>query len=225
MLDPKIIKENPQIIQEMLRARNVEFDLEGLIDSDKKRRDLILKTDELRKKKNQVALEIAQKKKAGEDATTILNEMKQVSQELSNLESSQTEIEEKYKRLAFSIPNLIHNSVPIGKDDSANKEVKKWGTIPEFDFKINDHIDISENLDLVDLERAAKVAGARFYYLKNDLVRLNQALIHYALEFLSKKEYSLIQPPYMINYQSMEGAVITDDFEEVIYKIEDEDLY
>jgi seryl-tRNA synthetase len=225
VLDPKIIKENPQIIQEMLRARNVEFDLEGLIDSDKKRRDFILKTDELRKKKNQVALEIAQKKKAGEDATTILNEMKQVSQELSNLESSQTEIEEKYKRLAFSIPNLIHNSVPIGKDDSANKEVKKWGTIPEFDFKINDHIDISENLDLVDLERAAKVAGARFYYLKNDLVRLNQALIHYALEFLSKKEYSLIQPPYMINYQSMEGAVITDDFEEVIYKIEDEDLY
>ncbi len=225
MLDPKLIKENPQTIEGMLKARNVEFDLDGFLDSDKKRREYIIKTDELRKKKNQVALEIAQKKKAGEDAAKILEEMKQVSEELSNLESSQIQVEKKYKKLAFSIPNLIHDSVPIGKDDSANKEIKKWGKIPEFDFKINDHIDISENLHLVDLERAAKVAGARFYYLKNDLVRLNQALIHYALEFLSEKNYSLVQPPYMINYQSMEGAVITDDFEEVIYKIEDEDLY
>lgn len=225
MLDPKLIKENPQILQKMLKERNVDFDLDGLVESDKKRREFILKTDELRKKKNKVALEIPQKKKKGEDTSEILKEMKQVSEELSNLESAQEENENKYKRLAFSIPNLIHESVPIGPDDSANKEIKKWGKIPEFDFKINDHIDISDNLGLVDLERAAKVAGARFYYLKNDLVRLNQALIHYALEFLSEKKYSLVQPPYMINYQSMEGAVITDDFEEVIYKIEDEDLY
>ena len=225
MLDPKLIKENPQILQKMLKERNVEFDLDGLVDSDKKRREFILKTDELRKKKNKVALEIPQKKKKGEDTSEILKEMKQVSEELSNLESVQEENENKYKRLAFSIPNLIHESVPIGPDDSANKEIKKWGKIPEFDFKINDHIDISDNLGLVDLERAAKVAGARFYYLKNDLVRLNQALIHYALEFLVEKKYSLVQPPYMINHQSMEGAVIADDFEEVIYKIEDEDLY
>lgn len=225
MLDPKLIKENPQILQKMLKERNVDFDLDGLVESDKKRREFILKTDELRKKKNKVALEIPQKKKKGEDTSEILKEMKQVSEELSNLESAQEENENKYKRLAFSIPNLIHESVPIGPDDSANKEIKKWGKIPEFEFKINDHIDISDNLGLVDLERAAKVAGARFYYLKNDLVRLNQALIHYALEFLSEKKYSLVQPPYMINYQSMEGAVITDDFEEVIYKIEDEDLY
>ena len=225
MLDPKLIKESPQIIQEMLNSRDIEFDLDGLIDADKQRREFILKTDELRKKKNQVAMEISQKKKAGKDATIILDEMKKISKELSGLESSQEEIEKKYMRLALSIPNLIHQSVPIGKDSSANKEIKTWGKIPEFDFKVNDHIDISEKLDLVDLERAAKVAGARFYYLKNDLVRLNQALIHYALEFLAEKNYSLVQPPYMINHQSMEGAVITDDFEEVIYKIEDEDLY
>jgi seryl-tRNA synthetase len=225
MLDPKLIKESPQIIQEMLNSRDIEFDLDGLIDSDKQRREFILKTDELRKKKNQVALEISQKKKAGGDATINLDEMKKISKELSGLESSQEEIEKKYMRLALSIPNLIHQSVPIGKDSSSNKEIKTWGKIPEFDFKINDHIDISEKLDLVDLERAAKVAGARFYYLKNDLVRLNQALIHYALEFLAEKNYSLVQPPYMINHQAMEGAVITDDFEEVIYKIEDEDLY
>ncbi len=225
MLDPKLIKENPQIIQEMLDSRNIEFDLEGLVDSDKQRREFILKTDELRKKKNQVALEISQKKKDGKDTTVILDEMRNISKELSNLEVSQEENEKKYKHLALTIPNLVHQSVPIGKDNSANKEIKSWGEIPKFDFKINDHIDISEKLDLVDLERAAKVAGARFYYLKNDLVRLNQVLIHYALDFLAEKNYSLIQPPYMINHQSMEGAVITDDFEEVIYKIEDEDLY
>ena len=209
----------------MLNSRNIEFDLDGLIDVDKQRREFIKKTDELRKKKNQVALEISQKKKSGEDATTILDEMKNVSKELSSLELSQEKIEKKYQQLALTIPNLIHKSVPIGKDDSANKEIKKWGKIPTFDFKVNDHIDISEKLDLVDLERAAKIAGARFYFLKNDLVRLNQSLIHYALDFLAEKNYSLVQPPYMINHQSMEGAVITDDFEEVIYKIEDEDLY
>ncbi|MCE9617176.1 MAG: serine--tRNA ligase [Nitrosarchaeum sp.] len=225
MLDPKIVKEKPQIIRDMLKARSVEFNFDELIDSDQKRREFILKTDELRKKKNQIASTISQKKKSGEDTSSILAEMKNISEELTKLEASQEEIEKKYSRLALTIPNLIHESVPVGKDETANREIKKWGKIPEFDFKINDHIDISENLDLVDLERAAKVAGARFYYLKNDLVRLNQSLIHYALDFLAEKNYSLIQPPYMINRQSMEGAIIADDFEEVIYKIENEDLY
>ena len=225
MLDPKIIKDNPQIIRDMLIARAVEFDLDELVEFDQKRRNFILQTDEMRKKKNQVALEISQKKKSGEDISPILAEMKNISGELAKLESLQVEIEKKYANLALTIPNLIHESVPIGKDETANIEIKKWGTIPKFDFKINDHIDISENLDLIDLERAAKVAGARFYYLKNDLVRLNQSLIHYALDFLAEKNYSLVQPPYMINRQSMEGAIIADDFEEVIYKIENEDLY
>ncbi len=225
MLDPKLIKEKPEMIREMLKDRAVDFDLDALIESDQKRREFIIKTDELRKKKNQVALEISQKKKAGEDASSILDEMKNISSELAKLETEQESIETRYSKLAFSIPNLIHKTVPVGVDETANKEIKKWGTIPEFDFKINDHIDISEKLGLVDLERAAKVAGSRFYYLKNDLVRLNQSLIHFALDFLSKKEYSLIQPPYMINRQSMEGAVIADDFEEVIYKVDEEDLY
>ncbi len=225
MLDPKLIKEKPQIIQEMLKARHVDFDLDALIEFDQKRREFIIKTDELRKKKNQVGTQISQKKKAGENTTQILNEMTQVSAELAKLELDQETIENKYSRLALTIPNLVHESVPVGADESANKEIRRWGNIPNFDFKINDHIDISKNLDLVDLERAAKVAGARFYYLKNDLVRLNQSLIHYALDFLAKKEYSLIQPPYMINREAMEGAVIADDFEDVIYKVEEEDLY
>ena len=225
MLDPKLIKEKPEIIRNMLKSRAVEFDLEGLIESDQKRREFIIKTDELRKKKNQVAITISEKKKAGEDASSILAEMKNISNELTKLESEQEEIEKKYLKLASTIPNLVHESVPIGIDDSSNKEIKKWGNIPKFDFKIKDHIDISEDLSLVDLERAAKVAGARFYYLKNDLVRLNQALIHFGLDFLTEKGYSLVQPPYMINRESMEGAVIAEDFEEVIYKVQEEDLY
>ena len=225
MLDPKLIKEKPEVIKDMLKARSVEFDLEGLIDSDQKRRELITKTDELRKKKNQVALNISEKKKKGEDISSILAEMKSVSEQLSKLEVEQNNIEKKYLKLATSIPNLIHESVPIGEDDESNKEIKKWGNIPEFDFKIKDHIDISEDLDLVDLERAAKVAGARFYYLKNDLVRLNQALINFGLDFLREKGYCVVQPPYMINRESMEGAVIAEDFEEVIYKIDNQDLY
>ena len=225
MLDPKLIKEKPQIIQDMLKARNVDFDLDELRDLDQKRREFIIKTDEWRKKKNELGIQISQKKKAGESETESLNKMVEVSAKIKELESEQENIENAYSNLAFTIPNLVHESVPVGADESANKEMRKWGEIPNFDFKINDHIDISENLDLVDLERAAKVAGARFYFLKNDLVRLNQSLIHYALDFLAKKEYSLVQPPYMINRESMEGAVIADDFEEVIYKVEEEDLY
>ena len=225
MLDPKLIKEKQRMIQDMLNARNIDFDLDTLIELDKKRREFIIKTDELRKNKNQVALEISQKKKAGEDTSSILTKMKNVSVELTKLESEQEIIENTYSKLALTIPNLIHESVPIGMDEHANKEIKKWGNIPSFNFKIKDHIDISKELGLVDLERAAKVAGSRFYYLRNDIVRLNQSLIHYALDFLAKKEYSLVQPPYMINRESMEGAVIAEDFEEVIYKIEEEDLY
>ena len=225
MLDPKKIKEDSQIIREMLKARSIEFDLDRLIDLDHKRRELITKTDDLRKRRNQVALEISQKKKEGKSIEESLVEMKKVSDNLAALESEQESVNGEYSKLMLIMPNLIHKSVPIGPDDTANVQIRKWGEIPNFDFKINDHIDVSENLDLVDLERAAKVAGARFYYLKNDLVRLNQSLIHFALDFLSEKEYSLIQPPYMINKKSMEGAIIADDFQEVIYKVEDEDLY
>jgi len=225
MLDPKIIREEPEIIRKMLKNRAIDFDFDGLVQCDKQRRELIIKTDELRKKRNDVSLEIAQKKKAGQDSAPLLEMMKEVSQKLEEMEETQNKVELDYKKLALTIPNLIHESVPIGVDETANKEIKKWGEPPRLDFKVQDHVDFSTSLDLVDLERAAKVAGARFYFLKNDFVQLNQALIQYALDFLSKKKYNLIQPPYMINRNSMEGAIIAEDFENVIYKVEGEDLY
>ena len=225
MLDPKILRENPDKIRKMLNDRNVDFPLDELIKLDKSRRDLIIKTDELRKKRNEISIEIAKRKKASQDTTSLIEQMQKTSQILTDLETEQTHTESNYTKLALTIPNLVDESVPIGKDGTVNREIKKWGKIPQFDFKVKDHIDISQSLDLVDLERAAKVAGARFYYLKNDLVKLNQALIQYALDFLSDKNYIPVQTPYLINRNSMEGAIITQDFEDVIYKIEGDDLY
>jgi len=225
MLDPKILRDEPDKVRQMLKDRVVEYKLDELINADKKRRELIIKTDELRKKRNEFSIEFGKKSKASENTTDLVNKMANSLQELEKFEKDQKEVEDNYAKLACTIPNLIHESVPIGADATSNKEIRKWGIIPKFDFQIQDHIDLSDNLDLVDLQRAAKVSGARFYYLRNELVRLNQALINFALDFLAKKNYSLIQPPYLINRKSMEGAIIAEDFEDVIYKIQDEDLY
>ena len=225
MLDPKLLRDNPDKIRNMLEARAVKFPLDELISLDKDRRELIVKTDEFRKKRNEVSLEISKKKKMGEDASGLIDQMQTVSDSLKKLEDEQLKTEDKFAKLSLTLPNMLHESVPIGKDETANKEIKKWGNIPTFDFEIKDHIDLTQSLDLVDLERAAKVSGARFYYLKNQLVRLNQALLQFALDFLTEKNYTPIQTPFLINRNAMEGAIIAQDFEEVIYKIEGEDLY
>ena len=225
MLDPKIIRDEPEKIRKMLIDRAVEFDFDGMLELDKKRRDLIKETDELRKKRNQMSIAIGQAKKSNEDASSLLTDMGKISKDLDEQEQLQKTVESDYTNLAFSIPNMIHESVPIGTDESSNVELRRWGEIPQFNFQINDHIDLGQNLNIIDLERAAKTAGARFYYLKGGLVKLSQALISFALDFMQEKEYNLIQPPYMINRKSMEGAVIADDFEDVIYKVQDEDLF
>ena len=219
-----MIRENPESIRKMLKDRDVQFDLESLLELDKKRRDMIISTDELRKKKNEMSIKISEAKKTGSEATTIIQEMQSVSQDLTKLEEIQQKTELEYSKLALIIPNLLDKSVPRG-DESANKEIRKWGTAPQFEFEVKDHIDLSESLNLLELERAAKTAGARFYYLKGDLVKLNQSLIQFGLDFLSEKGYTMFQPPYMINRKSMQGAVILDDFEDVIYKIDGQDLY
>ena len=225
MLDPKLIRDQPEKVRKMIRDRAVKFDFDNMIELDKKRRDLIKETDELRKKRNQMSISIAKAKKSNEDISTLLNDMGKISKDLDDLEQSQKSIQSSYTTLAFSIPNMIHESVPIGPDESSNVEIRKWGTIPNFDFDVKGHEEIAEKLDLLDIQRASKTAGARFYYLKGDLVKLAYALTAFAFEFLSEKGYKLIQPPYMINRKSMEGAVIADDFEDVIYKIHNEDLY
>ena len=225
MLDPKLLRDSPDKIRNMLQARAVKFPFDELVSLDKRRRELIVKTDEFRKKRNEVSLEIARKKKTGDDASTLIEHMQKVSDEIHKLEDEQIKTEASFTKLSLTLPNMIHESVPIGKDETSNIEIKKWGTLPVFDFDIKDHIDLTQSLDLVDLERAAKVSGARFYFLKNQLVRLNQALLQFALDFLEEKNYTPIQTPFLINKMAMEGAIIAQDFEDVIYKIDSEDLY
>ena len=225
MIDPKIIRDEPDRIRKMISDRAVKFDFDNMIELDKKRRDLIKETDELRKTRNQMSIAIGKAKKSNEDASKLLSDMEVISKELDDLEKSQKTIEISYKNLAFSIPNMIDKSVPIGSDESANVEVRKWGDIPKFDFDVKGHEEIAEKLDILDIQRASKIAGARFYFLKGDLVKLAYAVTAFASEFLAEKGYKLIQPPYMINRKSMEGAVIAEDFEDVIYKMQDEDLY
>ncbi|MBT4175752.1 MAG: serine--tRNA ligase [Thaumarchaeota archaeon] len=225
MLDPKIIRDEPERIKQMLKDRAVEFDFEKMLDLNKSRKEMMIQSDELKQKRNQMSVKIGSEKKAGNDASELLKEMGEISKKLDELENLRKTVDDDYHNLSFSIPNLIHDSVPKGADESFNKQVRTWGEIPKFDFEVKDHIDLGLELDIVDLERASKTAGARFYYLKNGLVKLGQSLTAFALDFVSGKNYNLIQPPYMINRQSMEGAVIADDFEDVIYKVQDEDLF
>ena len=225
MLDPKIIRDKPELIKQMLKDRAVEFDFEKMLELNKTRKEMMIQSDELKQKRNQMSVKIGSEKKAGNDASELLREMGEISKKLDDLESLRKTVDENYHNLSFSIPNLVHDSVPKGADESFNKQVRTWGEIPKFDFEVKDHIDLGLELDIVDIERASKTAGARFYYLKDGLVKLGQALTAFALDFVSNKNYNLIQPPYMINRQSMEGAVIADDFEDVIYKVQDEDLF
>jgi len=226
MLDPKLLKENPQAVRDMLGRRNMtDFPLDELIGLDKSRRELITKTQELRKKKNVLSEAVANKKKSKQDASSELAQMKEVSAGLGQTESEMTQAEGKFRELLMVLPNMLHESVPAGKDESANVMVRQSGSPRKFDFTPKDHVDIAAALDLVDLERAAKVSGARFYFLKNELVKMNHALVQFALDFLSQHGYSPVQPPYMIRKEPMSGAVILGDFQDVIYKIEGEDLY
>jgi seryl-tRNA synthetase len=225
MIDPRILKENPQIIRDMLEKRNVEFPLKDIVDLDKKRRDLIVKTQELRHKKNVLSKQISDKKKEKQHISNELLEMKEIGSELRNLDLQMSATETKFNELIFSVPNLLDESVPIGKNSEDNFLVKVFGDIKKKNFRYQDHVDLSNSLGLLDLDRAAKVAGARFYFLKNDLVKLNQALINYALDYLAENGYTLIQPPFMIRGDAIKGAVILNDFQDVLYKIDQEDLY
>lgn len=228
MLDPRILKENPESVRDMLKRRNItDFPLDELIVLHKRRGELITKTQELRQKKNQLSEAIASKKKKSkqEDVSFELAEMKEVSLLIDQTESEAIQIEEKFNRLMMALPNYLNEGVPVGKGEEDNVVIRQNGSPIRPDFSPKDHVEVAASLDLVDLSRAAKISGSRFYFLKNQLVKLNQALVNFALDFLSGHNYTLIQPPYMIRKEPMAGSVILNDFEDVIYKIEDEDLY
>jgi len=224
MIDPKILKENPKVIREMLERRNTSYPLDELLELDGKRRDLIIKTQNLRHRKNTLSQSIASKKKNQESVENELDEMKNVGELIKTTESNKVLIEKRYSELIYSIPNLLHESVPTGSSEEDNIVVRTSDENKKSRTK-NDHVDLANSLGLIDLERAAKIAGARFYFLKKEIVKLNQALINYALDFLEEYGYQLIQPPFMLKNDAIKGSIIMDDFHDVIYKIENEDLY
>lgn len=229
MLDAKLLKENPSKIENMLKMRGVNFPLGDLVNLDKRRRELIVQLQELKHEKNILANSIARKKKEADTTTSTndeISKMKDISNRITELELEQDQVLKKYRYLMMSIPNLLHESVPVGSTEKENVIIKERGNSRvKLAIAPKDHIDIANSYDLIDLERAAKISGARFYFLKNDLVKMNLALIQFGLDYLSNSGYTLVQPPYMIRKDAMEGAVILGDFEQVIYKVEGEDLY
>jgi|TARA_B100001750_G_C15519598_1_gene610331 seryl-tRNA synthetase len=224
LIDQKLFRDKPEIVRNMLKNRNVEIDISKLLQIDQQRRSIITELESFKMEKNKISSTISEKKKVNEDISNILIKMKEISTQIDKLTTQKNQIQEKYKNQLESIPNLIHDSVPIGKDENSNIEIEKWGKRKKLENTL-DHIDLSIKNNLVDIERAGKISGSRFYFLKNQLVKLNYALISFALEFMNKKGYIMIQPPYLMNRKPMSGAVILSDFEEVIYKIEDQDLY
>jgi seryl-tRNA synthetase len=225
VIDSKLLKQNPEVIIDMLKKRKVEFPINDLISLDRRRRELIIEIQHLKHKKNTISHSIAYKKKEKANASLEMSEMKDIINRIFSLEEEKRIVESRFNLLMKSLPNIIHQSVPIGNNENDNVVIKYHGTIKNLDFNPKDHVEIATSLDLVDMERAAKISGARFYFLKKELVRMNYALIHFAIDFLSDKGYLLAQPPYMIRRNAMEGAVILEDFEQVIYKINGEDLY
>jgi seryl-tRNA synthetase len=224
MIDPKILKENPKVIREMLERRRISYPLNELLEIDRKRRDLIVETQNLRHRKNTLSQIIASKKKNQESVDNELDEMKNVGELMKTADSNNLLIEKRYSELIYSIPNLLHESVPTGNSEDDNLVVRMYDDQKTPIVK-NDHVDLANYLGLIDLERAAKISGARFYFLKKEIVKLNQALINYALDFLEEYGYQLTQPPFMLKNDAIKGSIIMDDFQDVIYKIENEDLY
>lgn len=228
MLDIKLIRENPDYVKCNLEKRgnpeNLSM-LEDLIATDKQWRQNLTSLNDLRHDRKQVTIEIAKLKKVGNDASIQVEKAKAIDAQITTIDKQVAMQEQKERDLLLRLPNLLDESVPFGKDSNDNVQIKTWGETPKFSFQIKNHIDLAQNLGLIDMERAGKVSGARFFFLKNQLTLLDFALMNFALHELTKKGYTPIEPPYLMNKKAYEGVTALEDFADVLYKIENEDLY
>jgi len=228
MLDIKLIRENPETVKSNLKKRgtpeNIEM-LEELIETDRKWRQNLTNLNDLRHDRKVCTQEIATLKKAKQDAASQVEKAKAIDQEITSAEKEVTQEEQIVHDLLMRLPNLLHETVPFGETDADNVEVKKWGTPQKFTFPIKNHMDLGTALDIIDVERAGKVTGARFFYFKGLGVLLDYALMNFAMETLASKDYTLIEPPYLMKREPYEGVTALGDFADVLYKIENEDLY
>jgi seryl-tRNA synthetase len=228
MLDIRFIRDNIDLIRDNLKLRRDTKKLEEfdhLLKLDERTRALKRDIQDLRTQRNKLSREIGELKKAGQDDSKLVKRVNAVNARILAVETETAENELEIKRIQMSIPNILHESVPYGVDEEDNEVVKEWGGKPEFSFEVQSHVDLLETLDIGDIPRAARLAGSRFYYLKNELVLLDIALQQMALEMLIKRGYSPVYPPFMMRREPYEGVTDLADFENVMYKIEGEDLY
>lgn len=224
MLDIKRIRENTEEIKKALENRNEDLSdkIDRLVALDDERKQLLQKKEALRAEQNKISKEIPLKKKNGEDVSGTLQEMSKLKEEIKSDDEKLSEIEENIKNIILFIPNIPHKSVPIGKDDSENVEIKKYSTPTEFNFEPKAHWDIGKNLNILDPETAAKVSGARYHFYRGDGSRLERAIINFFLDVHTENGYTEIFPPFMVNRASMTGTGQLPKFEEDAYKTTDD---
>jgi len=228
MLEIKFIREHPDVVKKDLKKRDDSEKLkwiDEILKLDDEWRKLKGEADELRSRRNSLSMEINKLKKEKKDASKVIKEAQDIPKKIENIEKKVAEKEEKIKYYLMRLPNILHESVPVGKSSDDNVVVKISGKKPVFKFELKSHADLAEQQGWVDLERAAKISGARWYFLKGELALLEMALSKYAIDFMEKRGFTLVVPPHMINRKAYEGVTSLADFEDMLYKIEGEDLY
>ena len=226
MLDAKFIRKDPEAVRAGLAKRNTKVNLDLFLSLDEKRREIIRKAEQLKNKRNTVSQEIARRKKEKKDTDAIIAEMQQVSRDIRSMDEEARETEEQLNNILLTLPNLPHESVPVGKDDSDNEEVRRWGTPTQFSFEPKAHWDLGEDLGILDFGTAAKVTGARFTFYKGLGTRLERSLFTFMMDLHSMKHgYTEIFPPFMVNRRSMIGTGQLPKFEEDAFKVEGTDYY
>lgn len=227
MLDIKIIRENPDKVKAALKTRNADYDsyIDEILEIDEKRRKLSTETDALKAEQNKVSKQIPIMKKNGENTDAVMAEMKEISEKIKNDNAVISELETKQRDTLLRIPNIPSETTPIGKDDSENVELRKWGEPSKFDFEPLAHWDIGKNLGILDPETAAKVTGARFHFYKGLGARLERAVISYFLNTHTENGYTEVLPPYMVNRASMTGTGQLPKFEEDAFRVANNDYF
>jgi len=230
MIDIKFLRENPDVVKENIKKKFQEHKLclvDEVIDLDTKNREVKLKGDELRSSRNTLSSQIGALMKQGkkEEAEEIKKQVQNINQELIENEKLEAEYAEQIKDRMMKIPNIIHESVPIGEDDSKNVEITRYGEPIVPDYEIPFHGEILEKLGGIDLDSARRVAGNGFYYLMGDIARLHSAVLTYARDFMINKGFTYCIPPYMIRADVVTGVMSFEEMDAMMYKIEGEDLY
>ncbi|MDR4252334.1 serine--tRNA ligase [Bacillus pumilus] len=227
MLDIKQLRTDFDQIKEKLAHRGEDLaDFDKFGELDQKRRELIGKTEELKSRRNEVSQQVAVLKREKKDADHIIQEMREVGDEIKKLDDELRTVEESLQHILFSIPNIPHDTVPVGETEDDNVEVRKWGEQPAFSFELKPHWDVADELNILDFERAGKVTGSRFVFYKGLGARLERALYNFMLDLhVDEFGFTEVLPPYMVNRASMTGTGQLPKFEEDAFKIREEDYF